>query len=134
MFNKDGLTYHCSADNKPVKGRAVVDGVLRFFDEDGVMVTCQWQEIDGNWFYFGADGIAAKGKTLIGDKEFYFAENCAMCTGVTETEEGEKFYHETNGYLLRGFMTDSLGNGYQSNSLGVITSHLGPMMGLSPEE
>ena len=76
-----------------VTGEHEEDGVIRHYDENGVLRT-GWIEKDDVRYYFNVDGTPASGLTEIGEDSYFFDENGAMVTGWVPIDNTRRYFGE----------------------------------------
>lgn len=128
----DGLLYYFDKDGYRIKG-SLPDAVeLRkigsayyAMDENGVITTGDWEEIDDAFYYFSSDGSMIRNcKYKVGDSYYLFDENGAMMIGEFGTELYE-FGNDTyavraDGTLVAGKIGSVGGDTYYFNNEGII--------------
>ena len=78
------------------------NGQLRYYKEDGTLVTSQWIKDDSGWHYVDASGNAASGWfTTPNGKTWYFDPTTSHnAASIGETQIGDKSYFFDEGYGL----------------------------------
>lgn len=76
------------------------DGITRFYDENGTMVT-DWHIIDGKKYYFGDDGSLYTDNFLELSENLYYINNDGSLYSTTGwLENGDYFYYVNQDYTL----------------------------------
>jgi alpha-amylase len=106
LTQKYGKYYLIGENGEKLTGFHKVEGVVRYFDDKGVMAIDKWVNVDGNKYLALTDGRIAQNE--IATKylsDYYFGEDGVMVTGLFEYD-GNKYYAKADGKIAKtGLLT-----------------------------
>ena len=78
------------------------DGVVCWFDSNGVLAVKTWVEIDGNWYYFDQNAALAYNTCLeIDGNWYYFDQNAIVAIKTWVQIDGNWYYFDPSTLALQ---------------------------------
>lgn len=126
LVKLDNKWYYFDPDKKgamTIGAFARGNNVLRYFDENGVMVSGKGlTKINGEWYYIIANGkISTNTFERMNGTRRYFGNDGKMAVGVTKCSDGNIYYFGANGTIQSGEGLKKIdGKWYYSTAGGVL--------------
>lgn len=108
VLEEDGNSYYFNTNGYLVRnGNVMIDDVLYYADEDGVLAVVDdadlngWQIINGAWYYYEDGSYVCDETKTIDGKDYYFDWNGELQIGTIWTDEGRPYLTDSNGAIIK---------------------------------
>lgn len=108
VLEEDGNSYYFNTNGYLVRnGNVLIDDVLYYADEDGVLTVVDdadlngWQMINGAWYYFEDGSYVCDEIKNIDGKDYYFDWNGELQTGTIWTGGERPYLTDSNGAIIK---------------------------------